>query len=254
MAADERVVRGRGEGRPGAAGFTLIELLVVVAVIAILASMIMPAVMSSLKSATAASCKGNLRQFGQALPSYLKDYAMFLPAAGAPVYPPYTIGCNYWYDAFAPYVPDPNVVRCPAKAHCARGYGHNYRFPANPRDDWSKVLWRKTQPMAVIKKPVTTIFICDAGAVMNRDEPPDLWEEGFWTCSKPPKFSTESVEDGYVRFPGDPNWDIWPVFPVPRHPQQKTNCLFFEGHIESIATREIVGYELGESKCIYDNE
>ena len=234
-------------------GFTLIELLVVIAVIAILASLIMPAILSSMNSALSSKCTSNLRQFGQALPSYLKDYAMFLPAAGAPVYPPFTVGCDYWYVAFAPYLPDHGVFKCPAK-NVDLGYGHNYRFPAKPRSNWSKVLWRKTRPMSDIRKPPATIFICDAGTVVNKDDTANLWEEGVRNIDRPPHGPSASNIDGYVRFPGDPNWDIIPVFPVPRHMNAKTNCLFFDGHIESHPTVDLVGCELGDTKCLYDNE
>ena len=71
-----RVVSPR---RPGTA-FTLIELLVVVAVISILASMMMPALLQGIRSATTASCKSALRQIGEGLQMYKQNYHnMFVP-------------------------------------------------------------------------------------------------------------------------------------------------------------------------------
>jgi prepilin-type N-terminal cleavage/methylation domain-containing protein/prepilin-type processing-associated H-X9-DG protein len=96
--------------RPNAAarGFTLVELLVVIGIIAVLISILLPALSAARRQANTIKCLANLRQLGYAFQAYAQSNKLALPV-GRQDLPeingvPQNVDNWYWQDFIFPYV------------------------------------------------------------------------------------------------------------------------------------------------------
>jgi prepilin-type N-terminal cleavage/methylation domain-containing protein/prepilin-type processing-associated H-X9-DG protein len=106
-------------------GFTLLELLVVLAIAAVLAALVIPAVRSGISRAESVKCLGNLREIGVGLHGWLADNNMTMP--------PLAAGRKSRSEALpvidttlAPYIANPRVFACPADRVLASETGTSY--------------------------------------------------------------------------------------------------------------------------------
>jgi len=140
--------------------FTLIELLVVIAIIAILASMLLPALGRAQSRARATQCLSNLKQVGIASHMYADDNADALPRSAHTG--------QSWVNTLQPYCNGTNLWRCPRDVNQARKFSfaiNDYLLPPAPYSgtgDYSK--------LTHVPAPVSTLWLAEcADAYINLD-------------------------------------------------------------------------------------
>ena len=126
--------------------FTLVELLVVIAVIAILASLLLPAVTNAVESGRMAKCTSNIRQMALALTMYADDQGYFPP----PLYPssqPDPWPMVSWYAALSPYLSNWKASSSPGCDGRPRGRHYSkHRFDVAK---WA-VPWREDGAASIV--------------------------------------------------------------------------------------------------------
>jgi prepilin-type N-terminal cleavage/methylation domain-containing protein/prepilin-type processing-associated H-X9-DG protein len=235
--------RRRGGGENVRDGFTLIELLVVIAIIAILASLLLPALSRSKTKAISIRCCSNLKQMGLAFLMYADDYGQQLPDlytkwwTGGGVEP----GGLWWWQTISAsrYVVSQmvsnNVWRCPAvrdkdisTVFGARweGYGPVESTVIRYAYNGSAAVPLHSRKLQEIRRPVQIWMMGDTGVPYNVNNVP---------------FSGYTTE--IVTFPPDPATHDWKVYTPPKQPacrhDLKANIVMVDGHYESWAYRDL---------------
>jgi len=160
----------------GKRGFTLIELLVVMGVIAVLTTLLLPAVQRARASTHAIGCKANLHELGHALALYLEDWDGFIPRRGQGVQKLAVINRpSDWFNCLPPYAGLPPYCQMFAEGRRLREGQHSVLVcPAATDPGWVHFLpygmnmyvspWIRPAPHRIteIPYPSQTVFMADA--------------------------------------------------------------------------------------------
>jgi heavy metal sensor kinase len=205
-------------------GFTMVELLVVVAVLAVLAALLMPALGRARENARRTGCTSNLRQIGMALRIYVDDHDGHYPIAseetGFAANHEENEGPHDWEDVIERPLGGHPVFRCPADPSPPEFFETSYALNGTFATGLQE---------SAVTYPAATILAADRrNTLANRDQPALFewwhWQGGLWPPRPRPDPTPAAARD----------------LALDRH-AGRLNLLLTDGHVRSLLFRTTWG-------------
>ena len=235
--------------RVPASGFTLIELLVVVAVIAILAALLLPALQKAKEQGKAVLCKSNMRQIGLGVLMYADDSRDYYPWPGGAA----RANTNGLYAADWCAGGQSSIPDQPALWKAA-GFGFN----AEVGSVFSYVTSQPRQNYDPNNKEAWPVYRCPSAGDLGQALRVNYSANGWLDPGKPFGNGFVSLKGVLTTSVTDPARKVMlvneepknmtdPAFTPPGGPNlpvlllhlQRANIAFLDGHMESVAGSEV---------------
>jgi len=207
--------------------FTLVELLVVIAIIAILTSLLLPALRNAKEQAKQICCAANMKQIEAVTQGYCVDYDNCLPLSYLGGFSPYMLG--YWPETLEEsmqkerkYPVQSQLYQCPSAPE-ETFQRVSYGFPNNCGNTDKYPADSKYSPMRItrVRQPGGAVHSLE---ITHKTRASSAGYNPVWVLA----WLSTNYYCGYANYPHRPN---------------KANASYLDGHVTTIKTsNSLIGY------------